>query len=508
MSSVPYLRVHPSDTVAVAVSALASGTHVTIDDLSITLAEPIAQGHKFSLKAIRAGEPVIKYGAPIGEAKSDIAIGMHVHDTNIRTLLEEEGTYHRDEEVVRHYTEKAEALRAQWHKKIPTIQAYKRDDGKIGIRNEIWIVPTVGCVNRTAELLVRWADRNLPTSPFYDGIHVWTHPWGCSQLGSDHENTRTILADLVHHPNAGGVLVLSLGCENNTPESFKALLGPVDEKRVKFLTTQMVDDELEAAKAMIGELYETMKADRREAVGMDNLIVGFKCGGSDGMSGITANPLVGHFCDALTAMGGSAILTEVPEMFGAEQLLMNRTVSEEVFKKTVALINDFKHYFTAHDQVVYENPSPGNKEGGISTLEDKSLGCIQKGGEAIITDVIAYGERVTKRGLTLLSGPGNDIVSTTALTASGAHIILFTTGRGTPLGAPVPTIKIASNTPLAEKKANWIDFDGARLLREEGDAVLNDLIDLIKAIASGEKRAQNEINGYAEISIFKDGVIL
>ncbi|MDX9915045.1 MAG: altronate dehydratase family protein [Sphaerochaeta sp.] len=508
MKQVSYLKVHPADTVAVAVAALEAGVPVTIDGRTITLAEAIAQGHKFSLKAIKAGEPIIKYGAPIGAATADIDIGRHVHDTNIRTLLEEEGIYRRDEEVVRHYTEKAVALRAVWRDKVPTISAYKRSEGTIGIRNEIWIVPTVGCVNRTGQLLARWADEHLPAAPFWDGIHVWTHPWGCSQLGDDHENTRTILADLVHHPNAGGVLVLSLGCENNTPESFRKLLGPVDEKRVKFLTTQHVTDELEAAKEMIRALYETMKEDRREEVGMDNLIVGFKCGGSDGMSGITANPLVGRFCDALTAMGGSAILTEVPEMFGAEQLLMNRTASEEVFEETVALINDFKHYFTAHDQVVYENPSPGNKEGGISTLEDKSLGCIQKGGEAIITDVIAYGKRVTKRGLTLLSGPGNDIVSTTALTASGAHIILFTTGRGTPLGAPVPTIKISSNTPLAEKKANWIDFDGARLLSQEGDVVLNDLIALIKAIASGEKRAQNEINGYAEISIFKDGVIL
>ena len=508
MKNASFVKVHPADTVAVAVKTLEKGTVVTIDDISLTLGETIPQGHKFSLKAIAKGEPVLKYGAPIGGAKESINVGMHVHDTNIRTLLEEEGAYVYDEEEVALFTKKAALLRDEWKQKTPTIQAYRRDEDKIGIRNEIWIVPTVGCVNRTAEILIRWADQNLPAGEFYDGIHVWTHPWGCSQLGDDHENTRTILADLVHHPNAGGVLVLSLGCENNTPESFRELLGEVDEKRVKFLTTQEVDDELAVAKDLIGELYENMKGDRRETVSMDELIVGFKCGGSDGMSGITANPLVGRFCDALTAMGGSAILTEVPEMFGAEQLLMNRTINREVFEKTVHLINDFKHYFTAHDQVVYENPSPGNKEGGISTLEDKSLGCIKKGGEAMITDVIAYGERVTKRGLTLLSGPGNDIVSTTALTAAGAHIILFTTGRGTPLGAPVPTIKIASNTPLAEKKANWIDFDGGRLLREEGDEVLDDLIALIRSIASGEKKAQNEINGYAEISIFKDGVIL
>ena len=302
--------------------------------------------------------------------------------------------------------------------------------------------------------------------------------------------------------------MLSLGCENNTPESFRALVGEVDANRVKFLTTQDVSDELAESKRLLTELYETMKGDSREEVGMDNLIVGFKCGGSDGLSGITANPLVGRFCDALTAMGGTGILTEVPEMFGAEQLLMNRAVDEQVYNQTVNLINDFKQYFVKHNQVVYENPSPGNKAGGISTLEDKSLGCIQKGGQAMITDVLGYGDRIKKRGLNLLNGPGNDIVSTTALTACGAHIILFTTGRGTPLGAPVPTIKISSNSALAEKKANWIDFDAGRLLQEDDETVLSDFLSLIQRVASGDAMAKNEENGYAEISLFKDGVIL
>ena len=285
-------------------------------------------------------------------------------------------------------------------------------------------------------------------------------------------------------------------------------MGKVDENRVKFLTTQEVSDELEESKRLLTKLYEAMRDDKREEVGMDNLIVGFKCGGSDGLSGITANPLVGRFCDALTAMGGTGILTEVPEMFGAEQLLMNRAVDELVYNQIVALINDFKQYFVKHDQVVYENPSPGNKAGGISTLEDKSLGCIQKGGQAMITDVLGYGDRIKKRGLNLLNGPGNDIVSTTALTASGAHIILFTTGRGTPLGSPVPTIKISSNSALAEKKAHWIDFDAGRLLQEDEETVLADFITLIQRVASGEAMAKNEENGYAEISLFKDGVIL
>ncbi|HBO36392.1 MAG TPA: altronate hydrolase [Sphaerochaeta sp.] len=508
MQTYSVLKVHPDDSVAVAIRPLAKGDVVDVAGLKISLMTDIPSGHKFALKAIVQGEKVIKYGAPIGYAVTDIACGEHVHASNIKTTLSERAEYGYDKELSERFAQKAEQRRAAWKGKIPTIKAYRRANGTIGIRNELWIVPTVGCVNKIAENLVSWAQQNLKKAPFYDGIHVWSHPYGCSQLGDDHEATRTILSDLVHHPNTGGVLILSLGCENNTPESFRALVGKVDENRVKFLTTQEVSDELEESKRLLTELYEAMRDDKREEVGMDNLIVGFKCGGSDGLSGITANPLVGRFCDALTAMGGTGILTEVPEMFGAEQLLMNRAVDEQVYNQIVALINDFKQYFVKHDQVVYENPSPGNKAGGISTLEDKSLGCIQKGGQAMITDVLGYGDRIKKRGLNLLNGPGNDIVSTTALTASGAHIILFTTGRGTPLGSPVPTIKISSNSALAEKKAHWIDFDAGRLLQEDEETVLADFITLIQRVASGEAMAKNEENGYAEISLFKDGVIL
>ena len=508
MQTYTVLKVHPEDSVAVAIRPLSQGEVVEVAGLQIAVATDIPAGHKFALKALAKGEKVIKYGAPIGYAVTDIACGEHVHATNIKTTLSESAEYVYDKAQSEQFALKAEQRSKEWEGRVPAIKAYRRSNGAIGIRNELWIVPTVGCVNKIAENLVSWAQDNLKKAPFYDGIHVWSHPYGCSQLGDDHEATRTILSDLVHHPNAGGVLVLSLGCENNTPESFRALVGEVDANRVKFLTTQDVSDELAESKRLLAELYETMKGDTREEVGMDNLIVGFKCGGSDGLSGITANPLVGRFCDALTAMGGTGILTEVPEMFGAEQLLMNRSVDEQVYNQTVNLINDFKQYFVKHNQVVYENPSPGNKAGGISTLEDKSLGCIQKGGQAMITDVLGYGDRIKKRGLNLLNGPGNDIVSTTALTACGAHIILFTTGRGTPLGAPVPTIKISSNSALAEKKANWIDFDAGRLLKEDEETVLSDFLSLIQRVASGDALAKNEENGYAEISLFKDGVIL
>lgn len=508
MQTFRVLKIHPEDSVAVAIEALVSGEEVEVDSKPIKIVGDIPAGHKFALRDIGEGESVIKYGAPIGSARQPIAAGEHVHASNIKTLLSETAEYHYDQELSTMFQEKAEQKKKAWEGKVPTIQVYHRANGKIGIRNELWIVPTVGCVNMISNSLVAWANQTFPKSDFYDGIHVWSHPYGCSQLGEDHEATRTILSDLVHHPNAGGVLVLSLGCENNTPESFRTLVGEVDPNRVKFLTTQEVDDELAASKQLLTELYENLSKDRRTSASMGELIVGFKCGGSDGFSGITANPLVGRFCDELTAMGGTGILTEVPEMFGAEQLLMNRAINKEVYEQTVKLIDDFKQYFVKHNQVVYENPSPGNKAGGISTLEDKSLGCIQKGGHAPVSAILNYGDRVETKGLNLLSGPGNDIVSTTALTACGAHIILFTTGRGTPLGAPVPTVKIASNTAMATKKANWVDFNAGRLLSEDNDAVLSDFINMIEAVANGTTHTKNEENGYAEISLFKDGVIL
>lgn len=499
------IKINPRDNVAVAISPLFKGDIITFDGATYTLINDLPGGHKMALQDIKEGEKVIKYGYPIGAATCDIPRGAHVHAFNIKTLLSEEAAYTYDENKAQEYIEEARIKELSWKDKIPTIRAYERKNGDIGIRNELWIIPTVGCVNKIGEALCSWAQKNLGIE---DGVHVWTHPFGCSQLGDDHDNTRHILANLVHHPNAGGVLVLSLGCENNTPESFRELVGEVDEERVKFLTCQKVDDEIAEGEKLLGQIADAMKKDERTSVSMARLRVGFKCGGSDGFSGITANPLVGRFCDELTAMGGTAVLTEVPEMFGAEQILMDRAKDRQTFEEVVALINNFKHYFTSHGQVVYENPSPGNKAGGISTLEDKSLGCVQKGGRSIVTGVAKYGERITAKGLNLLSGPGNDIVSTTAQSAAGVHLILFTTGRGTPLGSPVPTVKIATNSELARNKKNWIDFNAGRLLSEDERTVTNDLLQYIVKLASGDVKTQNEQHGYAEISIFKDGVVL
>ena len=444
----------------------------------------IEDGHKYALRDIAKGENVIKYGQPIGHATRDIAKGEHVHIHNLKTNLSGavEYTYNRVKYPAPNVTQK------------PTFMGYVRENGEVGIRNDVWIVNTVGCVNKVAQKI---AEKT--------GAKYFPHPFGCSQLGDDQTVTQQILKGMVQHPNAGGVLVLGLGCENNNIEVFKKVLGQWDDDRVKFLNTQDVPDEMEEGVRLVQLLQENAAKQQRVPVSIEKLCVGLKCGGSDGLSGITANPLVGRVCDKLTAMGASCVLTEVPEMFGAEHLLMQRCENEAVFQKTVNLINDFKDYYTRHNQVIYENPSPGNKAGGITTLEEKSLGCIQKGGLSTVVDVLSYGDRVSKPGLSLLNGPGNDIVAVTNLMAAGAHMVLFTTGRGTPLGGVVPTVKIATNHPLAVKKANWIDFDASGVL--DGNDLTDDLLSYILQVAQG-KQTRNEENGFEEISIFKDGVTL
>ena len=444
-------------------------------------------GHKVALCDIKKGEAVIKYGMRIGYATQDISLGEHVHSHNLKTALSEKLEYT--------YSYKDYGVKRVGRELY--FDGYVRENGDVGIRNDIWIVNTVGCVNKIAQRLSELT-----------GAKYFSHPYGCSQLGDDHKITQKILCGMINHPNAGGVLVLGLGCENNNIDEMKRALGTWDEKRVKFLNCQDAQDEISEGVALIKELQAYADTFKREKISASRLKIGLKCGGSDAYSGITANPLVGAFCDKMVSLGASCVLTEVPEMFGAETLLMERCVSYEVFEKTVKLINNFKDYFTAHGQQIYENPSPGNKAGGITTLEEKSLGCVQKGGRAQVVDVLDYGERASKNGLSLLNGPGNDIVAITNLMASGVHAILFTTGRGTPLGAPVPTVKISTNKALADKKSAWIDFDASPVLTGESiDSLSEKLLDYLLSVASGEK-TKNEIRGYEEIAIFKDGVTL
>lgn len=469
-----------------------------LDNVVVALkeAEGIPAGHKKAIKAIKKGEKIIKYGNPIGVATADIAEGEWVHTHNAKTGLGDLLEYSYEPEF-----KEVEAQRAA------TFMGYRRANGKVGIRNEVWIIPTVGCVNDIARIIEKKSQDLVKGN--VEGIHAFTHPYGCSQLGDDHHNTQKALAGLINHPNAGAVLVLGLGCENNHIEGLKKVIGNYDEKRVKFLVSQEYDDEVEQALSMIKELAEYAAGFEREEVPASELVIGLKCGGSDGFSGITANPLVGAISDKLISQGGTSILTEVPEMFGAETLLMKRCINEEVFDKTVSLINNFKSYFIKHDQVVYENPSPGNKKGGITTLEDKSLGCTQKGGSAPVVDVLTYGDPVETKGLNLLQAPGNDLVAATALSVSGAHIVLFTTGRGTPFGAPVPTVKISSNNELYAKKKNWIDFNaGQLLLGKTMEEVSTEFYNYILDLASGRIESKTEQHGIRDMAIFKDGVTL
>ncbi len=489
------IKIHPQDNVAVALADIAKGEVLSEGSLSVTAAEDIARGHKIALRNIGEGEAIIKYGNPIGLAKADIAEGSWVHVHNVKTGLSESAEYRYDHQV---YPLPEVAPR--------TFMGYRREDGRAAVRNEIWIIPTVGCVNHVAMNLVE-DNQDLVTGSI-DGLYTFTHPYGCSQMGDDHAKTRKLLASLVRHPNAGAVLVLSLGCENLTQDQFKEELGQWDENRVKFLVCQNVEDEFEEGRKLLKELAEYAGQFKREPIPASELVVGMKCGGSDGLSGITANPTVGRFSDRLIALGGSTVLTEVPEMFGAENILFSRCENEGVFNKAVSMVNNFKDYFVSHGQVVYENPSPGNKAGGITTLEDKSCGCVQKGGSAQIVDVLEYAEPVIKKGLNLLSGPGNDLVSATDLTAAGVHMILFTTGRGTPFGAPAPTVKISTNTALYEKKNNWIDFNAGSVAEGEGlDQAGDRLLDFVLEVASGAP-TKAERRGAREIAIFKDGVTL
>lgn len=451
-----------------------------LDNVEVNL----ENGHKYAICDIKIGENIIKYGNPIGHATEDINKGEHVHSHNVKTNLSGNLEYTYEPEFV-----PVEEITAG-----KTFMGYIRENGDVGIRNEIWIINTVGCVNKVAKKLAELT-----------GSYTFEHPFGCSQLGDDHKITQLILRGLVNHPNAGGVLVLGLGCENNNIEEFKKVLGEYNPNRVKFLNTQDCEDEIAEGIKLINELKVYANTFERKAIPISKLKLGLKCGGSDGFSGITANPLVGRLSDNLIAMGGSCVLTEVPEMFGAEHLLMKRCITKEVFDKTVSLINNFKDYFIRHNQVIYENPSPGNKAGGITTLEEKSLGCIQKGGMSQVVDVLEIGDTLTKNGLSLLNGPGNDIVAITNLTVAGVHMVLFTTGRGTPVGAPVPTVKISTNKTLAERKKNWIDFDASPTIK--GNDLTDEFLDYIISVASGKETA-NERNNYREISIFKDGITL
>lgn len=493
-----YLRINPADNVAVAISPLHAGETIEADGRVITLRTDVPAGHKVTLKNFQAGENIIKYGYPIGHVTVDVPEGTWVSEKEIKTNLA----------GLLDYTYQP----VEVHTDIPvehrTFKGYRRRNGDVGVRNEIWIIPTVGCVNGIVNQLAEGLRREMDGGKGVDAIVAFPHNYGCSQLGEDHENTKKILRDMVLHPNAGAVLVVGLGCENNQPDVFREFIGTYDEDRIRFMVVQKVDDEYEEGMRILRELYAKCCQGERTDVPLSELRVGLKCGGSDGFSGITANPLLGMFSDYLIAQGGTSVLTEVPEMFGAETILMNRCRTTELFNQTVSLINDFKEYFLSHGEPVGENPSPGNKAGGISTLEEKALGCTQKCGKSYVSGVMAYGERLQTKGLNLLSAPGNDLVAATALASSGCHIVLFTTGRGTPFGTFVPTMKISTNSNLAAHKPGWIDFNAGVIVENEPmETTCRRFIDYVIQVASGEQ-VNNEKKNYREIAIFKNGVTL
>ena len=498
MKQTAYLQINKGDNVVVCLRPINAGEEIKIGNHAVQALSNTPAGHKILLCDTPKDKPIIKYGYPIGRAKENLKAGEWVNENNIQTNLS--GTLEYE------YHPAIKPLSIEQEDR--SFKGFMRKNGEVGIRNEIWIVPTVGCVNGIAERLARQLEQETQLKGV-DAIHAWHHNYGCSQLGDDHENTRKVLRDICLHPNAGAVLVLSLGCENNQPEDFMKMLGDYDRERIQLLVTQRVEgDEIEEGMKILRKLYITAAQDKREDIPVSKLRIGLKCGGSDGFSGITANPLVGEFSDWLIAQGGTTILTEVPEMFGAETILMNRCQTADLFQKTVHLINNFKEYFLTHGEPVGENPSPGNKAGGISTLEDKALGCTQKCGHAPVSGVLEYAERLKTNGLNLLSAPGNDLVASTALAASGCQMVLFTTGRGTPFGTFVPTMKISTNSQLFKSKQNWIDFNAGKLVEGVDMPTLrNDFIDKVIATANGEK-VKNEMNGYREIAIFKNGVTL
>ncbi len=539
-----FLKINENDNVVVALRAISAGECISTEVQGVVrevvALEEIPQGHKMAIQDIPEGGGVIKYGYAIGSVIRSVRAGEWIHTHNLKTGLgdlleytyepvpevsvtgnisrrssgsEEKGSQAESgseekgslaESVSR--VEGVSQVESASAREKNTFWGFPRPDNRAGIRNEIWVIPTVGCVNSVAQAIAGKA--NVYVKGSVEEVIAFSHPYGCSQMGEDQEYTRRILADLIRHPNAGGVLVLGLGCENSNIQVLKPYLGQYDESRVRFLQAQDCENEIAEGVELIKELIEQASRLRREPVSVDKLVVGLKCGGSDGLSGITANPLVGRFSDRLILEGGTTILTEVPEMFGAETILMNRCADRELFGQTVDMINDFKNYYKRHGQTIYENPSPGNKEGGISTLEDKSLGCTQKSGSAPVKGVLQYGDRVSVPGLNLLSAPGNDLVAATALAAAGAQIVLFTTGRGTPFASPVPTVKISTNSALAGKKANWIDFNAGVLAEGRGmEEQSKALFDYVLEVASGKKVCSEEA-GFHDMAIFKQGVTL
>lgn len=496
------IKLYPQDTVALATSELKKGQTVTVDGETITLLDDIPNAHKIALKDFETGEAVRKYDNIIGYASKPIKKGEWIHSHNEVTGLGKSKEYTYDFNPISIFPGESDK----------TFMGYDRADGGAGIRNHLAIISTVFCANGPLRKLARMAEAKYPATENFDGIIAFDQEFGCSQTGKDLVTTCKIIAGIAKNANFGGVLLVSNGCEMAIPSVLEQYMGDYDKKRIRTLTLQEVEDEFTAGMELIDEIMEEMKDDKRTPININRLHIAMNCGGSDGYSGITANTLLGTLCDTLVKEGAIMNMTEVPEMMGAEHILMNRAADKSIFDDIVKMMYDYDAYFARYGEKAADNPTQGNKAGGLTTLEEKSLGCIQKGGHCAVMEVLEYGERATKNGFVLVSGPGNDLAGVSGQIAAGAVLTIFTTGRGTPCGFAGPTFRLASNTALATRKSNWIDYDAGRLLTaktpEEVEALNKELYDAIMATVNGQYRTRTEENGYYILGALKDGVTL
>lgn len=480
------LRLHPKDNVALALRPLPSGARVSVEGISLFTRDPIPYGHKVALVSIPKGGRIIKYGYPIGRAVRSISPGEHVHVHNT-----ESGRAHGD--TARPVIREESSLIPRFPQ--DTFLGFRRQDGRVGVRNHVLVMASVHCVNGGVERI----GREVP------GVVALPHIYGCSQLGEDLAQTRRVLEGYVSHPNVGATLIVGLGCEALPT---RELVDGLRDRgyRVELLLLQEIGGSRAAVrkgKELAAELLGEVGKLRPEPVPLSELVVGVECGGSDAWSGVTANPAVGAIADALVAHGGTVILSEVTEFIGAEHILAARAISPEVGKAILRAV-------ARREGVAVEmgvdlrgaQPSPGNMEGGLTTIEEKSLGAIVKGGTTPVREFLGYGERPSARGLVVMDTSGNDLESVTGMVAGGAQVVLFTTGRGTPVGNPiVPVIKISSNTPLYERMRDDLDFDAGSILRgEPPTSVAARLAALLLEVAGG-RPTQAEVWGHREFAI-------
>ena len=483
------LTLNPADDVAIVLEALEPGT--AVESLNLSAAEAIPAGHKIARHAIAAGSVVRKYGQVIGEAVRDIAAGAHVHTHNLAMSEARAGA--------------AIGVDARTHRPLSgaSFEGFVRADGSVGTRNYIGVLTSVNCSATVARRIAdAFPDSSLPRG--VDGVVAFTHQGGCggSSLSTDTAVLQRTMAGYARHPNFAAVLVVGLGCEANQIPDWLAREGLEPNADLRTLTIQEAGGTsraIEAGLVAVREMITRASTARRQTVSAAHLTVGLQCGGSDGWSGVTANPALGAAVDLLVAHGGRAMLSETPEIWGAEHLLLRRATTPEVADRLLARLEWWRAYADRHGMELNNNPSPGNLAGGLTTILEKSLGAVAKSGATPLNDVIGYAEPVTAPGLTFMDSPGYDPCSATGQIASGANLLAFTTGRGSVFGAkPAPSIKLASNARLASWMDEDMDIDASPVLNGVSLAAMGELIFArMLAVASGEP-AKSEALGIGD----------